>query len=72
MSEKHANMALCPEDTQTPHVLETGKHRIPQDPLSETGVLIRASRLLASVSCTRYRSCHLQRTAEQSSGSISA
>jgi hypothetical protein len=34
MSGKHANRALCPEDTQTPHVLETGKHRIPRDPLS--------------------------------------
>jgi hypothetical protein len=44
MSEKHANRALCPEDTQTPHLLETEKHRIPQDPLSETGALIRASR----------------------------
>jgi hypothetical protein len=57
-----------PRKHKEPSSTRNRESHTPKHPLSETGALIRCSRHLESASCIHYRSRHLHRTTEQSSG----
>jgi hypothetical protein len=56
MREDHANKTIFPGNTKISHHLGTGTSHTLRQPLSKTGASIRSSKLIASTSCTYYRS----------------